>query len=857
MYDEILFSAQGTQATRLANGLTVLVHEDQRFPLVSIRLLIRAGSVHESPDQAGISHMVEHMVFKGTAARGPGRVAAEIEGFGGELNAITGFDATMYIMNVPDEHWVAAMEVLRDMIFEAVIDAKELESERLVILAELDQGQDQPQRVLFQAVQKTLWPDIPYGRPVIGFKETVQDISRDDMLRFIRERYQPGAMLLVLCGNISHGEALSQARRLFGDLANHDDHDLPSPKTILAGSTNPRLVVERGAWRKVHFAMALPIPGLGSAQSAGLDVLAHMLGGDRTSLLYRTLKHEQGVVDGISVSATCLEKAGMLYIQAQLDPENIHRLWTGLISTLAGLNADAFTPGALDRAKLNLEDSLFRAKETISGIASKLGYFQFHEHSVGAEERYVHLVRNMDSAQLNVLIKEHIRPGRLACVIYTPEPEALDPEGMLKLLGEKWLMPLTPMSARKRFDSNAREIIDLAQGRTLALLPDASLPYTALNLSWAGGDLLLGPHEQGLAEMTARVWTKGTENMSAVEIQNFLAERAALVGAGAGLEKFVLSASFPERFSTDLLHFIKELINSPSWAMDELDRAKRDQTSTIVRSEDHPVGLAFRHIFPFLYPGHPYGYLHSGATETIQGFSREQVASFWLLQKSKPWVLSVSGDFDRQEIMDMATEIATEMQVPVPDLPAPAWGEHKEMILQLADRNQAHVFVIFPAPGMVHADTAGLRLLREVLAGQSGMLFKDLRDVQGLAYAVSAFLWQNGLTGFLALYIATSPDRLDDALCGFQMAVSQLRQGPLKETDLARAKNLLWGDYHRDRQPLMARGHEASEALSRGLHLDHELHVLEQARKLGSEDLIRLVEKYLQWDQAYFLKVTP
>ncbi len=852
--------AHATQITVLPNGLTVLVHEDERFPLASIRLFVRAGSAHEHPDQAGISHMLEHMVFKGTATMAPGEIAARIEGVGGELNAATGFDATMYIMDVPDEHWVLALEVLQEMIFQAAIDPGELESERQVILAELDQGQDQPQRRLFEAIQKNLWADTPYGRPIIGFRETVQSISREDILTYVQNRYQPQNMLLVVCGNVRHAEVTAQARRLFGDLANQGLFSASAPLDGSFPAAGPRLIVEQGPWRKAHFAMALPIPGLGSVQGVGLDVLAQMLGGDRTSLLYRTFKHEQGVVDAISTSATTLERAGMLYIQAQLDPENISRLWSGLTALLAGLSAASFAPEALERAKLNLEDSLFQAKETLGGLASKLGYFQFHEQSLAAEQRYLYLIRHMDALQLDALITEHVRPEGMVTALFTPTPEALNQAEMLEALARQWplaaMAPIDPDHDQGR--QHEAEIIHLTPERTLVLLPDPALPYTAVHLTWSGGDLLLSPEEQGLSELTARVWTKGTLAKDSVQIQDYLADRAARLAAGAGLEKFTLSAHFPARFEQDMLSLLLEMVQEPAWAPEELERAQKEQVAAIVRSEDHPVGLAFRHVFPFLYPHHPYGYQRSGRPETVQGYSRDQVAAFWQRQKNRPWVLAVSGDFNRQNVIATATAMSDALPTdPAVAVLAPAWGEDRELALRLADRNQAHMFMIFPVPGFLDEDAAGLKVLREVLAGQSGLLFQDLRDAQGLAYTVSAFLWQEDLTGFLAFYIATAPDLVDAAQAGFQAAVDKLSHSPLPPEALDRAKNLLWGDYHRDRQPLMARAHEAADAMSRGLDLDHELQELDKAREVTPQDLTRLVQRYLRPDQSYLLQVLP
>lgn len=864
-------AATGTRVHVLANGLTVLVHEDDRFPLVSIRLFVRAGSIHEAPEQAGISHLLEHMAFKGTPRRAQGRAATDIESLGGELNAATGFDATMYIVDLPAQHWAMGLDVIQDMIFNAAFDPEELESERRVILAEMDQGDDDPHRRIFKSVQERIWAGTPYARPIIGVAETVGAITRDDLATYVRSRYQPANMVLVLCGDVRTNEILDLTRELFGRLSNHDEHHSAfSPGRhpcagMAAGrgadGPGPDIAVFPGPWRKAHFFLALPIPGLRDVHSVGLDVLAHMLGGDRTSLLYREFKYKQGIVDTISASATSLDQTGMLSIQAQLDPANVEALWSGLVNVLADLGPETFSPEALGRAKLNMEDGLFQAKETLSGLASKLGYFQFHEYSFEAEQVYLHMIKTMDPEQLREVIRAHVRPDRLVCSIFTPNPEALPVEGLSDALARKWqaassIKPGFPGIA----SCTARhqpEIVHLAPGRSVVLLPDSSLPYMALTMCWNGGDLLLPDRDQGLSELTARVWTKGTRSKNAVQAQDFLADRAARVAAGAGLEQFYLNLHFPVRFRGEMLSFFQELVQEPAWLPEELARAKQEQCAAIVRTEDSPVGLALRNTFPFLFSGHPYGYQRSGAPDTVAAFTRDQVVDFWERQKDRPWVLAACGDLDREALLAMAESLTRRDVMAAPTPRSPRWGGEQKLALQLQDRNQTHLLMVFPLPGLGSEHTPGLNLLREVLAGQSGLLFRELRDVRGLAYSVTALLWQETLAGFLAFYIGTSPENEEAAIQGFQDVVHDLIDRGLPEEELDRAKNLLWGDYQRSRQRLIARAHDAAENLTRGFSLDHSLEMIEQAGQTTPHDLAALVREYLRWDQAYLIKVRP
>ena len=206
-----------TYTARLSNGLTVLVKEDDRFPLVSLRLYVHAGSAYEEPKEAGISHLLEHMVFKGTDKRPKGTVAAEVESTGGYMNAATSFDYTVYLTDMTEEHWKTGLDVLKDMAFHPSIDAEELTSEKDVVVAELKRGEDEPGQRIFRIIQKAALDGTPYKRPIIGFEDTVRAISRDDIFAYIDRLYQPQSMLLVVCGKVTAAEVMAEAERLFGD----------------------------------------------------------------------------------------------------------------------------------------------------------------------------------------------------------------------------------------------------------------------------------------------------------------------------------------------------------------------------------------------------------------------------------------------------------------------------------------------------------------------------------------------------------------------------------------------------------------------------------------------------------------
>lgn len=843
---------------RLQNGLTVLIQKDDRFPLVSERLYVHAGSAYETPDQAGVSHLLEHMVFKGTKKRAPGEVAADVEAVGGSINAGTSMDYTVYYVDMPSKEWKLGLDVIADMAFGATIDPKELESERKVVLSELERGEDDPNRVLFKRTQQNLWPGTAYGWPVIGYPETVKAQSAEDIRAYVKLHYQPQAMTLVVVGDVEVQEALDEAERVFGGLAN--DRSL-TPMSLLPSipvMTGPKLTVERGAWNKVYCMLALPGPSLHSDEEVGLEVLGQLLGGDRTSFLYRKYRYDRQLVDEISCSYMSMERTGMLVISATLDADKAQEFWRELTADLGRIKAVDFTDEQLARARLNLEDSMFRSKETLNGLASKLGYFQFFEGSYKAEDDYIYALRHVDREQLQGLLEAYFHSNRLAGTFLVPQDAKLDEDGLSKTLLAAWPANANDEDTDESANVGALTTVDLGKGRTLVLMPDSTLPYASLDLVFSGGNQLLQPDQQGLASLTARVLTKGAAGQNATSIQEYLADRAASVGADAGIQQFAMRARYPSRFSGDVLKNFRETLLQPDFPEEEIARERISQAASIKARRDRPLGLAFMELFPFLFPDDPLGYYRDGQPEEIMSFERQDIVDFWNKQRSQPFVLSVCGTFDPDEVEGLARDLAAKLDaIESPKPGEPRWTDKAELDLHLAERNQAHLLLLFKAPPRGHEDGVGLSLLRDSISGMGGPLFRELRDKQGLGYTVSAMFWQTPMAGFMTFYIGTEPAKMDQAREGFHKVIEELRTKPLPDEDVDRGKRQMLGDYYRDHQSLGSRSAETASLLNQGFPADYNELNIAKAQKLSPEDLRQLAEKYLVWDKAYTVTVTP
>ena len=850
-------SGNDTMLVRLKNGLTVYIIRDSRFPLVCTRLFVGTGSANETAEQAGISHVLEHMVFKGTEKRPKGQVARDVESLGGYLNAATSFDKTWFITDMPAKHWKTGMDVVKDMAFHPSLDPAELEAEKDVIVSELKGGDDTPTHRLFEDLQVAGLAHTVYGRPIIGFEKTIRAVTADDLRAYIRTWYQPQNMMLLVAGDIDPKAVLAHAEELFGDLKNDTILPEPAPVQLEGAAGGPRVEVTYGPWNKVYLGIALPAPALGDQRSIDLDVLAYALGGDGTSQFYRKYRYEKQLVDSISVGNMSLNRAGLFYMVAQLDADKVEPFWQEFTRDLAALDAGKITPDVIERARFNYEDGMDRASETLDGLTSWKATVQFELGGPQGEANVRHALAAVDSARLRQAQDLWLRPDQVRVRVLAPEKAKLP--DLDAILQRNWPAPAVERqkAAAAAEKVGKREIVDLGQGRTVILQPDRTIPYVSLEILRPGGNALLKPADQGLAQLTAATLTDGCGTRDLDAMERFVAERAASLSASAGVQSFTVSLTGPARFNADYFALLGDLLHKPTFAEKDVRRQADTLKAALVRRQDNPMSFMGSRINGFLFPGgQPYGFDGLGTAENQDRFGPGDVQAFWKQQNAQPWILSVAGDFDREKVLAFARSLPVPT-APAVDVPQPTWGVDKRLPLSLPGRQQAHLLLAFHAVPLDHPDAPALMLLESVLSGQSGLLFNKLRDEQGLGYTVTAFYRSLPEAGFMAFYIGTTPRNLDVARQGFSGIIKDIKTDLLPAELLAKGLNRMEGSYYRGRQSLGARADEAASERLLGQPQDFQKRLLEKAAKVTPEQLREVARKYLLVDKMYEVTLLP
>ncbi|MFU8819162.1 MAG: M16 family metallopeptidase, partial [Desulfurivibrio sp.] len=402
----------------LPNGLTVITRETPDTGVATVQIWVGAGSVYEAPHEAGITHFIEHMIFKGTAERGPGEVAGAIEALGGRINAYTSFEHTVYHATLDARHWPAAMEVLADAVLNSLFDPAELEREKPVIFEEIMMRRDRPELHLFQEMMARAYTTHPYRLPISGSQESVAAFSRDDIAAYMERHYHPDNFTIVVVGDLKAAEVVALSRKLFGDLPRRPelaDRDLPQEPP----PTQFRFFLEEQEINQTHLALAFPVPAFKHPDSAALNVLAHILGQSEASRLNERLRHELGLVYRISSSLFSSRDPGLFQVGATLDAANASAVLRETLIDLFTLRHFPVSEQELERARRNLEADFVFNLERAEGMARVMGSFEMLTGDP-REHAYLERLRGVEAADIQRVAATYFQESRLTAGLLAP-----------------------------------------------------------------------------------------------------------------------------------------------------------------------------------------------------------------------------------------------------------------------------------------------------------------------------------------------------------------------------------------------------------------------------------------------------
>jgi len=800
----------GVQETVLPNGLTVLVKEVRSAPVVSFSVWYRVGSRNEHNGITGVSHLLEHMLFKGTRQYRLGEIARTLFLNGAAFNASTYYDWTNYYETIAADRLELAMRIEADRMVNSRIDKADLDAEMTVVRSELEGGENSPGRLLWQAVVSVAFQAHPYHWPVIGWRSDVENVPRDAIYQYYRSHYGPSNAVAVVVGDVTAADALRLVRRYFGPLK-----PIPKPPdvyTVEPPQRGERRVIVRRSGSLPMALIAWKTPAARHPDTYALDVLAGVLGEGRTSRLYQALV-EKGVASRVDAGSTNLRDPFLFYVNATARPGvTAERLETALLEEVERVAAAPITDEELARAQRRAEADFVFQTNSVTAQARQLGYWAM----IGDWRyltTYLDRIRALTPADIQAVARRtfsvdtrtvgHFVPSDGGGPAGPPPREASARVERPKRGDRPIPLPRTP-AVRSPNRQVTRFALD--NGISVIVQENHANPTVALRASVPAGSLAEPRDRPGLAGFTASMLSRGTEQRSALGFATALEDVGASLGAGADTLVTTITGHALTRDFDLVLDLFTEMLRRPAFPSADLERLKGEALAGIAQSKTSPdrvAGRAFeRAVYP---PGHPLRPETFEESETaVAALTRDDLVAFHRRQYGPDrMIVVVAGDVAPEQVRealqkrlgDWPRNPETQPIVP-PDLPlqpAPVSVE-----IPIADRTQTAV-VWGHAGGLRRKDPDfyPTQVMSLILGGGAltSRLGTSIRDDQGLAYSVYAYFDASLFPGPFRAGVGTNPTNARKAVAALETEIQRIRREGVTPREVDEAVAYLTGRF--------------------------------------------------------------
>ena len=832
----------GVKLTTLDNGLALIVREDHSAPVVSVQAWAMAGSIHEGAWLgAGLSHVLEHMLFKGTTTRPGSRIDQEVQEAGGYMNAYTSFDRTVYHIDVPNTGAVKAVDILCDIMQHATLPPDELAKEMDVIRREMDMCHDDPGRRASRRLFEVAYTKSPYRFTVIGYPDIFNEVKPDDIRSYYTEKYAPNNVFFVVAGDVKNDDVVAQIKTAY---ANSKSKAMPPCVLPLEPrQTASREIIEEAPVELGHVHFAWHIPELRHDDVPVLDVLAVLLGSGRSSRLFQQVREKQGVVHHVDAWTYNPGLPGLFGISAVVDGDQFEAANKAILAELEKIKSLSVNSNELHKAIKQFISATLSSRKTMEGQAQNLGGNWLAADDLNFSERYLAAVKNVTLADVQRVARQYLTPENRT--LYALLPEGTAPKAKANVEANK---------------DNAIQKMVLPNGLTLLVKEDHRLPFVEFRAVFQGGVLAENTANNGTTMLLAKLLIKGTTTRSAEKIATEIESVGGHLDSYGGNNSFGINAEvLSEDFATGL-DLLADVILNPIFPADELEREKEIQIAGIRSRKDELLKSASLAMRRALFGDTDYGLDSLGSEESAGKVSVAGLKSFHQkLTVPNNCVLAVFGDV-RAGNVKFAVEKAFGGWKPnvseIVNRKSPIINP-AQRVEETRDKKQAVLVIGFPGTTLADDDRYALDLLQECCSDLGSRLFLRIREQLGLAYYVGAQNFAGLVPGYFAFYTGTEPTKVAQVETELLKEAELLRTEGLTADELRRAKAKIIGGKKIARADLGNLA--ATSALDELYGLGWQRADLDDAKyeAVTLEQIQAAAQKYLKADTSVISVVKP
>ena len=822
----------------LPNGLTIIVQEDHTAPVASVQAWCATGSIYEDQHLgAGLSHILEHMLFKGTKTRSTNEIAQKIQDVGGYVNAYTSFDRTVFWIDVPKDGVSTALDILSDAMMNSTLPSEEYQKEQEVIRREFAMGMDDPDRMAGLLLFDTAYQRHPYRFPVIGELEIYNQLTQEQVMQYYKTRYVPNNLTFIVVGDVDAEKVRQQLAELF------KPYPEKSLQPVFIPAEPPQLgrreVHQEFATELTHLSMAWHIPELTNPDVPALDLLSTILGDGRSSRLYRRVREEAGLAFSISAFSYTPGDPGLFGIDATVDPKKREAAEQLALRIVDEVKSAGVTADELEKAKKITLSHHLGALTTMRGQASDIGSNWLLTRNLNFSRDYLNAVQKVTLDDIKRVAATYLTENNLAVV-------SLNPKGSLAGKAE----------GAKAVAAGEIQKFDLSNGLRLLVREDPRLPLVAMGAVFRGGLLAENSQDNGITRLMAKVLLKGTKTRTAEQIANQIEAVGGSISSDAGNNSFTVAVEVTKPDVKLGLDLLSDVLLNATMPEKAITREKEIQIAAIQQEEEQLTAVARNIMRQALFSQHPYALRSNGSAESVQQLTQNELLEFrdrYVVAKNG--VVFVFGDVKASEVKQLVEQTLGKMKPGVLALtdakPSTPLGK-PETVESHRDKAQGVIMVGFRGASLSSPDRYALDLIDEASSDLGSRFFIRIREQMGLAYYVGASQMQGLVPGLFAFYLGTDPQKIAPVKTALLDEIHKLANDGLTPEELARAKKKLIGQQEIANQSSDAFGYQCALNELYGLGFDYYKRLEHDVNAITLDDIKKVAAKYFR-DQPYVL----
>jgi zinc protease len=800
---------------RLANGFELILVEDHRLPLVAFNLWVHAGPRNEAPGQTGFAHLFEHLMFAGTRHIPRGQMDKIVDAAGGtDSNGTTDFDRTNYFFTLPSNQLELGLWLKSDMLGYMIdeVDSVALANQQDVVRNERRQSvENRPYGIVDEAVFQALFPkDHPYHAMVIGSHADIQSIRLADVKAFARSYYRPNNATLVLAGDFDPAQARKLVEKYFGPLK----AGAPVPEVKVA---QPRILEEKRLTvtdriELPRITMAWHSPAVFQPGDAELDMASHILGGGKSSRLYKTLVYDKQLAQSVQVQQSSASLGSVFSIEVVARPGKSLDEIEAIIN--AEVNALAATPPSeaeLQRARAAVETGLLSRLEKVSTLADQINYYNQLAGDPGYIGKDLARYQALTPAQVSATVAAQLRPHARVVVMAQPGEQQLAAEIPTPPMptkagrGEREQLNASADWRRQQPGAGKAKPLTLPEGKrftldnglTLIHVPKPGLPLVSASLVLRAGQSANPAGQPGLASFTAAMLQEGSATRSAQQIADDAAALGIALSTGTGRDEARLEISSLKRQFAPALGLLADVALNPAFAPAEVARMQATRLAALAQQREQPPVIAAQLGNQMVYgPAHVLGQSALGDEAAIRATDAAALRQFWQTHyRPDQAALVVAGDLDEAELLALARQLFGAWVRPAQPAPglvvaAPQPGAARVVLVNKPGAQQTALAVVAPGPRADVPDAAAIKVMNAALGGLfTSRINTQLREVKGYTYGIYSGYSMSRDSGMFAIRGSVRTDVTSAALVDMFKEIRDMRAKPMGAAELNRVRN--------------------------------------------------------------------